>query len=166
MTLGLLAYRAGVVGAGTLAVILLALWIHSVTFVPIDDPGYFCGTPDPDPVPGISASIIVRNCAAGRSFTLAEGQTIGVDVTGDRGVDRYTRWTEVTVSDTSVLASVRRPVTTSDRWPRVDEVALYRAARAGQATIEAVQFYCGDRKDLFGNNCDQGHRWKVVVRVT
>ncbi len=129
---------------------------------PVDDPSYFCVTPDPSPVTSIAASTVLQDCAAGKTFTLPKGQTVAVDLRGGAGVDSATQWTDVTVSDGKVLSTVSRParVRGVDKM-RLDEVAVYRATQTGQATLSAVEQQCG-----FGGNCSRGQLWRVTIRVT
>ena len=88
--------RLVALGAGIIVYLALGLWIYTAAFAPIDDPGYFCGGPDPSPVTSIAATYILQDCAAGKTFTVAKGQTIAVDLQGGNGVDTSIQWTDVT----------------------------------------------------------------------
>jgi hypothetical protein len=151
-------------GAGAVGCLAVAVWvIYNAAFAPIDDPSYFCGAPDPSPVTSIAASTVLQDCAAGKPFTLAKGQTIAVDLQGYVGVDTWTQWTDVTVSDGRVLSTVSAPARVRGVPPqRLDEVAIYRANQTGQATLSAVEQLCTANG---GGSCRRGHRWSVTVRV-
>src|SRR5437868_8133869 len=139
--------RLMVLGAGIIVCLALGVWIYSALFAPIDDPGYFCGVPDPSPVTSITASTIVQDCAAGKIVSLEKGQTVAVDLPAYGGVDTHTQWTDLAVSDGHVLSAVLGPARVRGVGPqgsqRFDEVAVYRALQTGKATISAVQQYCG-----------------------
>lgn len=148
---------------------------------PVDDPSYFCNGPDLSPVTSIAAATVLQNCAAGKTFTLAKGQTIAVDLQSYNGIDTRTQWTDVTVSDARVLSTVSGPYRVKDVAPapssgsscsvrcstygpgRLDEVAIYRATRTGRATLSAVQQFCTGN---FGGGCGRTYRWNVTVRVS
>jgi hypothetical protein len=139
------------------------VWIYSFLIVPIDDPAYFCGTPDPSRLTTISAALVLQECAAAKTFTLEKGQTVALDLSGSAGVDTSDLWIDVTVSDASVLSTVSAPaqIEVDSTYRRVDEVAVYRAAKSGQATISAVRQRCGGST----GRCAMGHRWRATVRV-
>jgi hypothetical protein len=150
-------------GAGTVGCLAIFVWIYYAAFAPIDDPSYFCGAPDPSPVTSIAASTILQDCAAGKTFTLAKRQTVAVDLQGGNGVDTWTQWTDVTVSDGQVLSTVSGPARVRGVPPqRLDEVAIYQATQTGQATLSAVEQHCSANG---GSHCQRGHRWSVTVRV-
>ena len=168
-----LALRAGVIAA--VAVVLAAggVWIYSAFFAPIEDPSYFCDAsyramhPDLSHASPIAATILVNDCAAGKTYQLTQGQTIGVDLLAyDHGVDSTTAWTDVTVSNYQVLNTVRAParvrVPVVKGFYPVHEVAVYRAAKPGEVTLTATEHFCRGGP---GGGCDQGHRWSVTVRV-
>jgi hypothetical protein len=154
--------RVLALGAGV-SCLAAGVWIYNFVFVPTDDPSYFCGTPDPSPLTTISAALVLQECAAAKTFTLEKGQTVALDLSGSAGVDTSDLWKDVAVSDASVLSTVSGPaqIEMDSTYRRVDEVAIYRAAKSGQATISAVRQRCG------GNafRCDKGHRWRATVRV-
>lgn len=139
------------------------VWIYSFLIVPIDDPAYFCGTPDPSRLTTISADLVLQECAAAKTFTLEKGQTVALDLSASAGVDTSDLWIDVTVSDASVLSTVSAPaqIEVDSTYRRVDEVAVYRAAKSGQATISAVRQRCGGNT----GRCAMGHRWRATVRV-
>ena len=147
-------------GVGFLAA---GIWIYDFLFVPIDDPSYFCGSPDPTPATTVSASLVLQECAANKTFTLEKGRTIALDLSGSAGVDTSDLWKDVTISDASVLSTVSGPaqIEEDSTYRRVDEVAVYRAAKSGQATISAVRQSCGGNT----GRCDKGHMWRATVRV-
>ena len=150
-------------GAGIAGCLAVGVWIYNAAIAPIDDPSYFCGTPDPSPVTSIAASAILQDCAAGKTFTLAKGQTIVVDLQGGNGVDTWTQWTDVVVSDGQVLSPVSAPARVRGIPPqRLDEVAIYRATQTGQATLSAVEQWCTANG---AGGCRRGHLWSVTIRV-
>ena len=152
-------------GAGAVACLAaVAVWVYNAEVAPIADPSYFCGAPDPSPVTSIAASTILQDCAAGKTVTLARGLTVAVDLQGGNGVDTWYQWTDVTVSDGQVLSTVSPPARVRGVPPqRLDEVAVYRAAKTGQATLSAVQQFCTANG---GGGCRRGHLWSVTVRVS
>ena len=127
---------------------------------PVDDPQYFCFTPDPSPVADVNSSTVLQECSAGKTVSIGRGEPIAVDLQNSSGVDRTTSWQDFTVSDKSVLQTVVAPTSRGDRR-RSDEIAVYRAAKAGQSSISAVQVVCGG----IGGGCGRDHRWKVTVEV-
>jgi hypothetical protein len=126
---------------------------------PVDDPGYFCGAPDASPVADLGSSTVLQECSAGKTVKIGRGETIAVDLQNQYGVDRYSDWHDFTVSDESVLQTVIAPSRRGIR-PRSDEIAVYRAIKAGESTISAVQVACGAT-----GGCGRDHRWKVAVEV-
>ena len=154
--------RLVALGAGIIVCLGLGVWIYSAAFAPIDDPAYFCGAPDPSPVTSIAATDILQDCAAGKTFTLAKGEAIAVDLQGGNGVDTWTQWSDVSVSDGQVLSTVRAPARVRGFPPqRLDEVAVYRATKTGQATLTAVEQWCSGNT----GTCRRGHLWRVTVWV-
>ena len=123
-----------------IVLVFLGVWIPSlVNFVlgPINEPGYFCGTADPRPLPNLGASIVLQECAAGTSVTVNDGATIAVDLQNLYGADTSDQWHDLATSDNSVLATVVSPSSRGIR-PRSDEVAVYRTVKVGRSTISAV----------------------------
>jgi hypothetical protein len=168
--------RLVTLGASIIVCLALGVWIYEAAFVPIDDPGYFCGVPDPGPVTSITDSIIVQECAAGKTVSLEEGQTIAVDLPAYFGVDTHTQWTDLAVSDGHVLSAVMGPARVLGVPPqgsqRLDEVAIYLAIQTGLARVNAVQQDCGASHSAFplllgrpASCSDRGHRWSVTVEV-
>jgi hypothetical protein len=145
------------------AIVLWQNQDHVLGFIfgPINDPGYFCGTPDPSPVADLGTTIVLQECSAGKTVTIKRGETIAVDLPQDLCVDLCTDWHDLGVSDQSVLGAVTAPTRRDSRF-RSDEVAAYRALEAGQSTISAVLVQCGDSN---GGGCRRGHRWSVTVQV-
>ncbi len=137
--------------------------IYDFLFVPVDDPSYFCGTPDPTPLTTVNAALVLQECAVTQTFSLEKGQTVALDLSGSAGVDTSDLWRDVSVSDASVLRTVSAPaqIEEDSTYRRVDEVATYRAEKSGQATISAVKQRCGGNT----GRCDKGHRWRATVRV-
>ena len=175
--------RALLALASALAVVAVvvvagAIWVYNAYFAPTDDPTYFCDAPyramvpDPSPVSSLSATVILRACLEARTITLAQGQTVGVDLVAyDCGVDSTTKWDDLVVSSDHVLITISAPArvrvparSRNESQCRLDEVAVYRAAQSGQATLNAVERFCRGGPPISG--CDQGHRWTVTVRVS
>jgi hypothetical protein len=126
---------------------------------PVDDPGYFCGAPDPSPVADMGSSTVLQECSAGKTVTIGRGETIAVDLQNHYGIDRYSDWHDFSVSDESVLRTVVAPTSGGIRSPS-DDIAVYRALKAGESTISAVQMTCGAP-----GGCGRDHRWRVTVEV-
>jgi hypothetical protein len=148
---------------GLLVVVFLAMWAPSIlNFVlgPINDPGYFCTTPDPTPVANLNATVVLQECSAGKTVTISRGTTIAVDLQNFFGADTSDSWHDLDTSDSSVLETVVSPSSRGIR-PRSDEIAVYRALRVGRATITAVLRHSGG-----GGGYARGHLWRVTVRVT
>jgi hypothetical protein len=146
-----------------IAAVFLAVWVPSIlNFVlgPINDPGYFCSTPDPTPVVNLNATVVLQECSAGKTVTISQGATIAVDLQNFFGVDTSDDWHDLGISDSSVLETVVSPSSRGIR-PRSDEIAVYRALRVGQSTISAVLRHSGG-----GGGYARGHLWSVTIRVT
>jgi hypothetical protein len=154
---------AWLAAAAGLALVLVAA--YRAFIAPIDDPSYFCQVPDPSPVTSIAPTAILGVCAAGKTFTLVKGQTIAVDLWGGYGVDTSTEWTDLAVSDPHVLSAVSAPARVGVARQRIDEVAAYRAAQSGQATLSAVEQWCTANLTC-RCSCRQGHLWSVSIRVS
>ena len=130
---------------------------------PIDDPSYFCVNPDPSPVPNIGAQHLLQECTAGKTISVANGETVAVDLVAYTGVDTSTQWTDLSVSNGQVLITVSFPAHVyTARSSRIDDIAVYRAARSGESTLSAVRHDCGGPH----NACGREHRWRVTVRVS
>jgi hypothetical protein len=122
---------------------------------PSDNPQLFCSLPDPSPRPEASAtSLVLQDCAAGKTFTIALGRTIAVDLTpyGLTGFAIH----DLTVSDSSILQTVTAPRTVSTSG---DYFAVYRGVRSGRVDINAVWSYCF-------SGCGDSMRWEATVQVT
>jgi hypothetical protein len=171
-----LSLRASAVAIVAVVVAACGIWVYNAFFAPIDDPTYFCDAsyramqPDQNPVPSLTATIILRDCPEARTVTLVQGQTVAVDLVAyDHGIDSTTKWDDLMVSNDQVLSTIRAPArvrvparaSNVSPW-RLDEVAVYRAARSGEATLNAVEHFCRGGPMA---GCDQGHRWSVTVRV-
>jgi hypothetical protein len=169
--------RASAIAAVAVVVAAGGIWVYNAFFAPIDDPTYFCDAsytamnPEQSPVPSLTATVILRDCPEARTVTLARGQTVAADLVGyECGVDSTTKWDDLMVSNDQVLSTIRAPARVrvparaSNVSPcRLDEVAVYRAAGSGQATLNAVEHFCRGGPMA---GCDQGHRWSVTVRVS
>ena len=142
----------------------LAVWRYNAVPAPINDPSYFCQTPDPTAASFIAATTILQGCAAGKTFQLERGQTVAVDLDGGHGFDTSIQWTDLVVSDGHVLSTQLAPGQTSLPGTRVDEVAVYRAARTGQSAISAVLHECLAANPNF-DPCKRGHVWSVTIHV-
>ncbi len=122
---------------------------------PNDTPHLFCSLPDPSPWPDASApSLVLQDCAAGKTFTIARGKTVAVDLTtyGLTGFALH----DLTVSDSSILQTVTAPRTVSISG---DYFAVYRGVRSGRVDINALWSYCF-------NGCRDSMRWEATVQVT
>jgi len=151
-------YKA--LGIAVIACGVIVAYVYA--FAPINDPSYFCGSPDPSPLTSIAASTILQGCAAGKTFAVAKGETIAVDLAGFSGVDTGTLWGDVMVSDSKVLSTVSPRARIEGAQQRLDEVVIYLAAQTGQVTLSAVEQGCSAN---FGGRCGRGHLWSVTVRV-
>ena len=122
---------------------------------PNDTPHLFCSLPDPSPLPDASAtSLVLQDCAAGKTFTIARGKTIAVDLTTN-GLTGFAIH-GLTVSDSSILQTVTAPSSISTFG---DYFAVYRGVRSGRVDINAMWSYCV-------NGCRDSMRWEVTVQVT
>ncbi|HXC75897.1 MAG TPA: hypothetical protein VNU19_02490 [Candidatus Acidoferrum sp.] len=157
-----LADRVGIVAGVATVLIAGGVWIYVAFFTPVDDPRFFCQLPVASPVSIVAPYAVLQNCAADKTFTVAKGGIIAVDVTDYFGVDSGgPEWTGLTVSDGHVLTTVRPSVIIDSQDSRIDEVAVYRAAQAGEATLRAVDRACGADT----GPCRPGFLWRVTVRV-
>jgi hypothetical protein len=121
---------------------------------PNDTPQLFCSWPDTQSVAEVSdASLVLQDCAAGKTYTVPRGRTIGVDLTtyGFDGFDIH----DLRVSDSSILETIV-PRTLSITG---DYIAVYRGIRSGRASISALWRYC------FNGNCNDSLRWEATVQV-
>jgi hypothetical protein len=97
-------------------------------------------------------------------FSLMKGLAIAVHLTAYNGVDTWTQWSDLTVSNPRALTTISAPARMRGvPRERVDEVAAFRATQTGQATLSAAEQLCSAN---FGGHCDRGHRWSVTVRIT
>jgi hypothetical protein len=122
---------------------------------PNDTPQLFCSWSDPSPLPDASAtSLVLQDCAAGKTYTLPRGKTIAVDLStyGFTGFAIH----DLTVSDSSILQTVTAPRTVSTFG---DYFAVYRAVRSGRVDLSALWRYCF-------NGCSDSLRWEATVQVT
>jgi hypothetical protein len=122
---------------------------------PNDTAQIFCNVSDPSPWPDANeASLVLQDCAAGKTYTLQRGKTIAVDLS-TYGFTGFTIH-DLTVSDSSILQTVTAPRTVSTFG---DYFAVYRGVRSGRVDINAVWSYCG-------NGCSDSMRWEAIVQVT
>lgn len=123
---------------------------------PNDTPQQFCYSSDPRPWPdAVGASLVLQDCAAGKTYGVRRGSTIAVDLStfGFDGFDIH----GLTVSDSSILQTVAAPKTAGTFG---DYVAVYRAVRTGRVDINALWRYCSD------GQCADSVRWEATVVVT
>jgi hypothetical protein len=121
---------------------------------PNDTPQLFCFWSDPSPWPDASASsLVLQDCAAGKTYTFPRGKTIAVDLTtyGFSGFAIH----DLTVSDSSILQTVAAPRAVSTLG---DYFAVYRGVRSGRVDINALWSYCF-------NGCHDSMRWEATVQV-
>ena len=124
---------------------------------PNDTPQLFCSSPDPKPWPpdANSASLVLQDCAVGKTYTLARGRTVAVDLTPD-GFPGF-QIHGLTVSDSSILQTVDAPKIVSSFG---DYFGVYRGVRSGRVDISALWRYCAN------GSCDDSLRWEVTVEVS
>lgn len=121
-----------------------------------DDPQLFCSQPDPQPVAeGSGASLVLQDCAAGKTNTVARGGTVAVDLMGSSDADTTYEFRNLSVSDSSTLQTVVAP-----KVMDADYFAVYRGVRSGRVTITAVYRYCPSGK------CADSMLWETTVQVT
>lgn len=121
---------------------------------PNDTPQLFCNMPDTNPVAEVSgASLVLQDCAAGKTYAIKRGSTVGVDLTTD-GFDGF-EIHDLTVSDPSIVQTVV-PKTVSISG---DYIAVYRGIRRGRVNISALYRYCSN------GNCEDSLRWEAAVQV-
>jgi hypothetical protein len=63
---------------------------------------------------------VLQRCSAEKTFTVLQGETIGLDLTSEAGMDQGFGWHNITVSDRSVLETVIAPT------------LIYRSERNGR----------------------------------
>ena len=144
--------------------------VLSFVFGPDGDPRFFCTAPDPSPLPTIESAKVLQECSAGETVAVRSGEIIAVDLPAGLGVDTSATWNAFSVSDHSVLDTIAAPSVLESRTTdnrgitriRQDTVSLYRAAKAGESTISAVQTWCTANG---GGYCNRPHRWSVRVQV-
>jgi len=122
---------------------------------PNDTPQFFCSLSDPSPLPDASAtSLVLQDCDAGKTFSIARGKTIAVDLTtyGLTGFAIH----DLAVSDSLILQTVTAPRTVSTFG---DYFAVYQGVRSGRVDINALWSYCF-------NGCRDSMRWEATVQVT
>jgi hypothetical protein len=122
---------------------------------PNDTAQIFCNVSDPSPWPDANeASLVLQDCAAGKTYTLQRGETVAVDLS-TYGFTGFTIH-DLTVSDPSILQTVTAPSAVSTFG---DYFAVYRGVRSGRVDINAVWSYCSD-------GCRDSMRWEATVLVT
>ena len=127
-----------------------------------DDPQFFCSSPDPAPVAEASdATLILRGCAAGKTYRVPRGGTIAIDLASGGRLDSGAVFHALTVSDRWILQTVVPPKTIGDpsHYVIVDYVAIYRGARRGIVTVSALYRVC------ISNGCIDTSRWEAFVQV-
>ncbi len=144
-------FLAVLVGGGYLA--------YQVIEGPVEDPSFFCQKPDTRPASSLATQVdlVLDECAAGTTVKLKAGQTIGIDLQNEYGVDTGWLWSDPTVSDRNILDTVQPP-----HLDRTQEQAVYRARTGGQVTVTDVFTWCSANVDL----CNRGVRWTVTIVVT
>jgi hypothetical protein len=145
--------------AGVAAIVVVAggYFLFNATFGPTD---YSCNMPDPSPLADVGSPAVLQDCAVGKSVSISRGDTIAVDLQNVYGVDTYTEWRDLSVSDPSVLGTLRAPARIGIR-PRSDEVAVYVGLRSGESEVTAFQLAC---RPL--DSCGGRSRWRVTVHVS
>ena len=156
-------FWAGALAGLAIATIGTTAWGYHAVNVPLDDPSFFCHSPDPSPPSSIVADRILQECAAGKTITLSRGQAVAVALEAEWNVDVGTQWGDLSVANSNVLRDVATPITVPGpaNSHRDFTVAVYRAYQPGEATISAVWRWCN------GNlmTCDRGARWSVTIEV-
>lgn len=155
-------FWAGALASLAIATIGTAAWGYRAVNVPFDDLSSFCTSPDPSPPSSIVADRILQNCAAGTTVTLSRGQTVAVALEAEYGVDRWTQWTDLSVSDPDVASAVGGSPRSLPGPPNSHleyEMAMFRANQSGETTISAVERGCSPQ------GCDRGIRWSVTIEV-
>lgn len=132
---------------------------------PNDDPQFFCSMPDPSPVAEANApSLLLQDCAAGKTFTLPRGETIAIDLATGGRLDLGAEFHDLAVSDRSILQTVSAPRTidsgTRDGTPVFDYFAIYKGVHSGRVTISALYRTC------FHGSCNDTFRWEATVQVS
>ena len=132
---------------------------------PDDDPQFFCNMPDPSPVAEANAtSLLLQDCAAGKTFTLPRGETIAIDLATGGRFDPGAEFHDLAVTDRSILQTVSAPRTidvgTRDGTPAFDYFAIYQAVHSGRVTISALYRRCFDGK------CYEPVQWEATVQVS
>ena len=121
-----------------------------------DDPQIFCSQPDPQPLAeGRGASLVLQDCAAGKTNTVSRGGTIAVDLAGSSTADTKYEFRNLSVSDPSILQTVVAPKVID-----TDLFAAYRGVHGGRVTITAIYRYC------FNGKCADSMLWETTVQVT
>ena len=157
-----------VIWAGALAGLAIAtvgtgVWGNNALNVPLDDPGYFCNSPDPSPPSSIAADTILQDCAAGKTISLSRDETVAVALVDLWNVDVGTQWIDLAAADPNVLREVRLASVPGPANSQLTYlVGVYRANQPGETTLSAVQHCCNQN---FGS-CDRGRRWSVTIKVT
>ena len=111
------------------------------------------------------ADSVLQSCAAGKTVTIARGQTVAVVLRAYFNVDQYEQVTDFSVSDRNVLSAVGgspQSLPGPSNGGFEYEVALFRADRAGETTISAVDRQCNGNLDA----CNRGYLWWVTIEVT
>jgi hypothetical protein len=131
---------------------------------PNDDPQFFCSSPDPSPAAEVNGtSLVLRDCAAGKTDTLPRGSTIAIDLASGGRIDSGADFHDLTFSDPSILQTVSLPraiTSTRNGTPALDFVAVYKGIHSGYVIISALYRVC------LGGSCSDSLRWEATVQIT
>ena len=155
-------FWAGALAGLAIATIGTAVWGYRDVNVPFDDLSSFCNSPDPSPPSSIVADSTLQNCAAGKTITLSRGQTVAIALGAPFGADRWTQWSDLSVSDPNVVTALGGSPSILPGPPNSHlqyELAVFRANQPGEAKISAVERGCAPQ------GCDRGFRWWVTIEV-
>jgi hypothetical protein len=156
-------FWAGALAGLAIATIGTTAWGYHAVNVPLDDPSFFlCSSPEPSPPSSIVADSILLDCAVGTTVTLSRGQTVAVALRAGYDVDRWTQWTDLSVSDRNVVSALGGSPYTLPGPPNSQfdyELALFRANQPGATTISAIYRGCSPL------GCNRGTRWWVTIEV-
>lgn len=154
---------AGALAGLAIATVGAGVWGDHALNVPLDDPGYFCNSPDPSPPSSIAADTILQDCAAGNTITLSRDGTVAVALVDLWNVDVGTQCIDLAAADPNVLRKVRLASVPGPANSQLTYlVGVYGANQPGETTLSAVQHWCNQN---FGS-CDRGRRWSVTIKVT
>ncbi len=148
---------------GLMALFLLAYAAPSIIHLiegPSDEPSLLCRSADPSPVAELSdAQLVLQACAAGTSFTITRGETIAVDLTGSGGVDETSTFHQLSLSNSSILATVVSPRTIYSSSRGGTQGRFFDGMRSGQTAISALLNSC------LNGGCYDTNRRRATVNV-